>query len=69
MLPFLVNQTGSLLYVLLLQQTDLSLTVVVVNSLTFVITALTGSFLGEEKISRSKYYSVKSANKKLWYLM
>ncbi|XP_008217784.1 uncharacterized protein LOC100679031 isoform X4 [Nasonia vitripennis] len=58
MLPFLVNQTGSLLYVLLLQQTDLSLTVVVVNSLTFVITALTGSFLGEEKVNRNTYIGV-----------
>ncbi|XP_014235390.1 transmembrane protein 234 homolog [Trichogramma pretiosum] len=55
MVPFVVNQIGSLLYVFLLQQTDLSLTVVVVNSLTFLFTAVTGSFLGEAKVHRNTY--------------
>lgn len=55
MIPFLINQGGSVLYIFLLQKVDLSLTVVVVNSLTFVITALTGTLLGEEKVNKSKF--------------
>ena len=58
MIPFLFNQLGSLLYVLILQKSDLSLAVVVVNSLTFVVTALTGTFLGEEKINKSRLLKV-----------
>ncbi|XP_058809978.1 transmembrane protein 234 homolog isoform X2 [Phymastichus coffea] len=49
-IPFLINQIGSILNIVLLQQSNLSLTVVSVNSLTFVITALTGKLLGEERV-------------------
>lgn len=55
LLPFLLNQCGSVLYFLTLQSTDISLAVPVSNSLTFVFTAMTGSFLGEEKVHKSKY--------------
>lgn len=59
--PFLVNQCGSLLYVFALGTTDLSLAVPVTNSLTFVFTAITGWLKGEEKAHRSKF----KINKKL----
>lgn len=54
MIPFLVNQCGSLLYVATLQTADLSLAVPVTNSLTFVVTAMAGWVLGEEKPHRSE---------------
>ncbi|XP_011139156.1 transmembrane protein 234 homolog isoform X3 [Harpegnathos saltator] len=54
-LPFLLNQCGSVLYYLTLQSTDISLAVPVSNSLTFVFTAITGWFLGEEKVHRNTY--------------
>ncbi|KYM92472.1 Intraflagellar transport protein 20 like protein [Atta colombica] len=53
--PFLLNQCGSVLYFLTLQNSDLSLAVPVSNSLTFVFTAITGWFLGEEKVHRNTY--------------
>ncbi|KYQ60392.1 hypothetical protein ALC60_00800 [Trachymyrmex zeteki] len=53
--PFLLNQCGSVLYFLTLQSSDLSLAVPVSNSLTFVFTAVTGWFLGEEKVHRNTY--------------
>ena len=45
--PFLLNQSGSLLYVYLLGSSDLSMAVPICNSLTFVFTAVTSIFLGE----------------------
>lgn len=54
-IPFLVNQCGSVLYFLTLQNTDLSLAVPVSNSLTFVFTAIAGRILGEEKAHISKH--------------
>jgi len=48
LLPFLFNQSGSVLYYVTLSSTDISLAAPVVNSLTFVITGLTGKLLGEE---------------------
>ena len=54
-IPFIINQGGSLLYFLSLSNADISLAVPVTNSLTFVITAITGWFLGEEKIHRNMY--------------
>lgn len=53
--PFIINQLGSVLYFLTLGNADISLAVPVTNSLTFVITAITGWFLGEEKIHRNMY--------------
>ncbi|XP_011873864.1 PREDICTED: transmembrane protein 234 homolog [Vollenhovia emeryi] len=55
MLPFLLNQCGSVLYFLTLPSIDLSLAIPVSNSLTFVFTAVTGWFLGEEKAHRNTY--------------
>ena len=54
-IPFIINQSGSVLYFLTLSSTDISLAVPVTNSLTFVVTALTGWILGEEKIHRNTY--------------
>ncbi|XP_056152119.1 transmembrane protein 234 isoform X1 [Lampris incognitus] len=48
LVPFLLNQCGSLVYYFTLATTDLSLTVPVTNSLTFLFTLLTGKLLGEE---------------------
>nr|XP_033322812.1 transmembrane protein 234 homolog [Megalopta genalis] len=53
--PFVINQCGSVLYFLMLAGTDISLAVPVTNSLTFVVTAITGSMLGEEKIHKNTY--------------
>uniref|UniRef100_A0A6B2E8E0 Putative conserved secreted protein n=1 Tax=Phlebotomus kandelakii TaxID=1109342 RepID=A0A6B2E8E0_9DIPT len=49
-IPFLLNQSGSLVYFFTLQNTELSLAVPVANSLTFVFTAITAKLLGEEKL-------------------
>ncbi|KAG7466006.1 hypothetical protein MATL_G00160290 [Megalops atlanticus] len=48
LVPFLLNQSGSLVYYLTLATTDLSLAVPVTNSLTFLFTLLTGRLLGED---------------------
>ncbi|KAF4521905.1 hypothetical protein B566_EDAN007460 [Ephemera danica] len=53
MLPFIINQSGSVLYILSLQDSDLSLVVPVANSLTFLFTAIVGHWLaGEEKANK-----------------
>ncbi|XP_015434307.1 PREDICTED: transmembrane protein 234 homolog [Dufourea novaeangliae] len=54
-IPFIINQGGSVIYFVMLGGTDISLAVPVTNSLTFVVTAITGWMLGEEKIHRSTY--------------
>uniref|UniRef100_A0A3Q4B6H3 Uncharacterized protein n=1 Tax=Mola mola TaxID=94237 RepID=A0A3Q4B6H3_MOLML len=48
LVPFLLNQCGSLVYYYTLSTTDLSLAVPVANSLTFLCTMITGKLLGEE---------------------
>uniref|UniRef100_A0A8C7ZMN7 Transmembrane protein 234 n=1 Tax=Oryzias sinensis TaxID=183150 RepID=A0A8C7ZMN7_9TELE len=48
LLPFLMNQAGSVFYYYTLSTTDLSLAVPVTNSLTLLCTLLTGKLLGEE---------------------
>lgn len=47
-LPFLLNQFGSLLYVYLLQNSELSLAVPIANSCTFIFTALMAMCLNEQ---------------------
>ncbi|KGL76139.1 Transmembrane protein 234, partial [Tinamus guttatus] len=47
-LPFLLNQCGSLLFYLTLASTDLSLAVPLCNSLALVATLVTGKILGED---------------------
>lgn len=48
LVPFLLNQSGSLVYYYTLSTSELSLVVPVANSLTFLCTLLTGKLLGEE---------------------
>ena len=47
MVPFAVNQLGSVAFYYLLSQLPLTLVVPVVNSLTLLVTALYGHFIGE----------------------
>jgi len=56
MLPFALNQCGSVLYYVTLTSVDLSLAVPVANSLTFIFTALAGNMIGE-KISGFRTYA------------
>ncbi|XP_070556003.1 transmembrane protein 234 homolog [Ptychodera flava] len=53
--PFLINQSGSLVYYLTLASADLSLAVPVTNSLTFIFTTLTGKLLGENIGNKETY--------------
>jgi hypothetical protein len=46
--PFLINQSGSIVYIYLLGSHDLSMAVPIVNSLTFIFTAIGAASLGEE---------------------
>lgn len=46
--PFLINQTGSVLYYVTIGQADISLAVPITNSLTFLVTAITGRMMGEK---------------------
>ncbi|KAK2584413.1 hypothetical protein KPH14_006795 [Odynerus spinipes] len=55
MVPFLVNQLGSVLYFVALQGADMSLAVPVSNALTFEVTAVTGWILGEKTADRNTY--------------
>ncbi|XP_041069382.1 transmembrane protein 234 isoform X1 [Carcharodon carcharias] len=48
LVPFVLNQSGSVIYYFTLASTDLSLAVLLSNSLTFLFTLLTGKFLGED---------------------
>lgn len=45
--PFILNQSGSVVYVYLLGSTEISMAVPICNSLTFVFTAITAHILGE----------------------
>ncbi|KAM7343623.1 transmembrane protein 234 homolog [Cochliomyia hominivorax] len=47
-IPFLFNQSGSVLYVWTLQSCNITAAVPVANSLTFAFTAITGYWLGEK---------------------
>ncbi|XP_075168820.1 transmembrane protein 234 homolog [Haematobia irritans] len=47
-IPFVLNQSGSVLYVWTLQTSNIIVAVPVANSLTFAFTALTGYLLGEK---------------------
>ncbi|XP_075409661.1 transmembrane protein 234 [Tenrec ecaudatus] len=48
LIPFLLNQCGSLLYYLTLASTDLTLAVPICNSLAVVFTLIVGKVLGED---------------------
>ncbi|KPJ17476.1 Transmembrane protein 234-like, partial [Papilio machaon] len=56
--PFLVNQCGSLVYLMAVQRAPLSLAVPASNSLAFAFTAVTGSMVGaEEPLDRGLPFS------------
>ncbi|XP_041359136.1 transmembrane protein 234 homolog [Gigantopelta aegis] len=48
LLPFVVNQFGSVLYYITLASADLTLAVPLTNSLTFIFTSISGRLLGEK---------------------
>uniref|UniRef100_A0A8C3R052 Transmembrane protein 234 n=1 Tax=Cyanoderma ruficeps TaxID=181631 RepID=A0A8C3R052_9PASS len=48
LVPFLLNQAGSLLFYLTLASTDLALAVPLCNSLALLVTLVTGKILGED---------------------
>jgi len=48
MVPFAINQAGSLLFYIAISKNELSLAVPIVNSLTLAITLIAGSLLGEK---------------------
>lgn len=48
-IPWLVNQLGSLVYLFAIQRVPLSLAMPAANSLAFAFTALTGSLVGTER--------------------
>ncbi len=52
LLPFLLNQSGSLLYYLTLSTADISLAVPITNCLTFIFTAVSGTLLGEQALNK-----------------
>lgn len=47
LLPFVANQSGSVIYYITLGSADLSVAVPITNSLTFIFTAISGHLLGE----------------------
>ncbi|XP_021361859.1 transmembrane protein 234 homolog [Mizuhopecten yessoensis] len=48
LIPFGINQGGSVVYYLTLATADLSLAVPITNSLTFIFTSISGTLLGEK---------------------
>lgn len=56
--PFLLNQSGSVLYYYTIGQADISLAVPITNSLTLVVTMATGRLLGERVKSQWTYIGV-----------
>lgn len=53
--PFLINQAGSVLYFITVGQSDISLAVPIINSLTLAITVFVGILLGEQVQSIRSY--------------
>ena len=58
MAPFLVNQTGSVLYYVTIGQADISLAVPITNSLTFLVTSVAGRMMGEKAPTNTTYFGV-----------
>lgn len=54
--PFLLNQSGSLLYYFTLSQADISLAVPLTNSLTFLVTSVVSRCLLGEKVQSNWTY-------------
>ena len=55
LIPFLVNQAGTVLYFVTVGQSDISLAVPIINSLTLAVTAVVGILLGEQVQSVKTY--------------
>ncbi|KAL7719259.1 Transmembrane protein [Entamoeba marina] len=51
-IPFLINQSGSIIFTLMLGSHDLSLVIPLSNALTFIFTFITAYLLGETKLSK-----------------
>lgn len=58
LVPFLLNQSGSVMYYITLASADLSLAVPITNSLTFIFTAISGHMLGERIKSRKTVFGM-----------
>ncbi|XP_074038534.1 transmembrane protein 234 homolog [Leptinotarsa decemlineata] len=58
LIPMAFNQLGSVLYFITLQEADLTLSVPLANSLTFVFTAVSGWIMGEEIPKKSTIFGV-----------
>ena len=56
--PFLINQTGSVLYYVTIGQADISLAVPITNSLTFLVTSVAGRLMGEQSPTNTAYLGV-----------
>ncbi|XP_071794541.1 transmembrane protein 234-like [Asterias amurensis] len=57
-LPFLVNQSGSVLFYITLASAELSLAVPLTNALTFLFTTLMGRILGEDIGGKETYFGM-----------
>ncbi|KAL4235975.1 hypothetical protein ACF0H5_004363 [Mactra antiquata] len=58
LVPFIINQAGSVLYYITLASSDLTLAVPITNSLTFVFTAISGHILGERVKSKKTMFGM-----------
>lgn len=58
MVPFLLNQSGSLIYYLTIGRAEISLAVPITNSLTFLVTTVVGRLLGEKTQSNLTYLGI-----------
>lgn len=56
--PFLLNQSGSLLYVHALQHSEISLAVPITQSCTFLFTTLTALCLGEQMPNKQSFIGI-----------
>ncbi|XP_075709250.1 transmembrane protein 234 [Rhinoderma darwinii] len=57
-IPFLLNQSGSVVFYLTLASTDLSLAVPICNSLALVFTIITGKILGEDLGGKGAFFGL-----------
>lgn len=57
-IPFVLNQVGSVLYYVVVAQSDISLAVPVINSLTLIVTTIVGMAIGEEVLSFKRYCGI-----------
>ena len=56
--PFAINQIGSVLYYVTIGQADISLAVPITNSLTFLVTSIAGRMMGERAPRITTYIGV-----------